>query len=73
MAAKEGNKRRMVESRVNSRLLGDADVPKELTPGLIFGIPRSDSYFTGVNGTALNTVGANGVLYKDASGNLKGV
>lgn len=73
MASGEKDGRRLVEIRNNSRLLGDADVPQGLQSGLIFGIPRSDGYFTGVNGTALNTVGANGVLYKDNTGSLKGV
>lgn len=73
MAAEDGNSRRMVEIRNDSKVLGNDDVPLDLTAGLVFGVPRSDGYFTGNNGTALNTVGANGVIYKDASGNLKGV
>lgn len=64
--------KRVVEIRTDG-FLGTDDVPVGLSKAIGFGISRSDKYFTGPSGNTLNTVGANGIVYKDNEGRLKGV
>ena len=63
--------KRVVEIRTDG-FLGTDDVPVGLSKAIGFGISRSDQYFTGPSGNTLNTVGANGIVYKDDEGRLKG-
>lgn len=73
LAHSDNDGRHLAEIRTNSKILGDSDVPQDVHHALVYGINRSDKYFTGPNNSALNTVGANGVIYADNQGTLKGI